>query len=164
MWATCDWMLQTLQYQFAAQHSHGYITFITWTTKPLAEFPRLCCNASSSSELLIFRVSMFSAIFLFSFCWSLHLKSDIHFICQIYFSLLITAKLSGEWVSLIWLTILVFLLRLHTLDIGVGAFVIANFVEQKNSTELVEIFCVRTVGGLTELMIVRWRSVKGIWG
>ena len=33
------------------------------------------------------------------------------------------------------------LLRLHTLDIGVGAFVKANFVdEQKNLTELVEIF------------------------
>jgi len=48
------------------------------------------------------------------------------------------------------------LLRLHTLDIGVGAFVKANFVdEQKNRTELVEIFCVRTVGGLTELILVR---------
>ena len=49
-----------------------------------------------------------------------------------------------------------FLLRLHTLDIGAGAFVIANFVEEQiNSTELVAIFCVRTVGGLTELMLVR---------
>jgi len=48
------------------------------------------------------------------------------------------------------------LTSLHILDIGVGAFVKANFVdEQKNRKELVEIFCVRTVGGLTELMLVR---------
>jgi len=137
LWPTCDWMLQTLQYRFAAQHSHDYITFFTPTTKhvSLAEFPRLCCNASCSSGFLIFRVSMFSAIFLFSFCcfWSFHLKSDIHFMCPIYFSLFITAKFSGEWVSSIWLIIHLFLLRLNTLDIDVGAFVKANFVKnQKN--------------------------------
>jgi hypothetical protein len=49
---------------------------------------------------------------------------------------------------------------------SVVAFVKGIFVdEQKYRTELVEIFCVRTVGGLTELIlihVVARCSVKGI--
>ena len=43
----------------------------------------------------------------------------------------------------------------NTFDIGVGVCVKGNFVdEQGNRTELVEILCVRSVGGLTELVVI----------
>jgi hypothetical protein len=125
-------MLQTLQYQFSAQCSPNNInvndtTCPTWRVsfwwlarKPKLSSHRLGCQASSTSVFLTFRLSMLSAVFVF-FCWCLspeirlfHLQSDVRFTCPNYFSLLITAKVSGEW------SLMLSSLASNTFDIGVG--------------------------------------------
>ena len=77
--------------------------------------------------------------------------------CPNYFSLLITAQVSGnEWASFDCL-LMRSSLASNIFDIGVGVCVCVkgNFVdEQGNRTELVEILCLNAMGGLTKLMLI----------
>ena len=83
LWATCDWMLQTLQSHLAAQCSPTYLTlpYVHNMTRPTCRVSlwrlthkaklsshRLGCHTRLSSGFPIFCLSMLSAKFLFFCC------------------------------------------------------------------------------------------------
>jgi hypothetical protein len=141
LWVTWHWMLQTLQCHFAAQCNPNYISFRyvnDTTTRPTCRVSlwRLTRKAklsspwtrlqqrlnpeSPSTGFPIFLLPILSAVFLFFCCCCLSVQkldlstwSWLRFMCPDYFSSLITTKVSGEWVGLIYLTDHAFVLCLQ---------------------------------------------------
>lgn len=115
----------TLQCHYTAQCTPNYITLCSMNDKTTPSTFRV--STVRMSHMFIVRVSYISLSAVFHFCCCLVVQklgisnwSEMYFMCANYFSLHITAQISGEWVGLIWLIFHAFILGLHLFWQGMG--------------------------------------------